>query len=106
MPTTEMTAKDKAYRNDKMRANIMMPHRDDRVMLTQGINSLGAIFAMEAVMTVRDFTDFSEGNDPYKERDFGKFTLSTGDDCFWKIDDYNGQEGLRLVLTIMLAEDW
>jgi len=89
-----------------MRKNIMLPHRDDRVVLTQGIDALGPLFVTEAVVTVRDFKDFNEGNDPYGEHDFGSFELSTGDKCFWKIDDYNGQEGLRLVLTIMLADEY
>ena len=57
---------------------------------------------------------FNEFNDPYAERDFGKFTVN-GHDVIWKIDyfdakyEYDGSHLIfkpaktRRVLTLMLA---
>lgn len=108
MPETkELTAAEKAARNDRIRKILPASHRWDRVVYTAGLSALGPIAVAEAFQTVREFNDFSEGNDPYGEHDFGAFTLSTtGDKCFWKIDDYGGHDGIRCVLTVMLAEDW
>jgi hypothetical protein len=62
------------------------------------------------------FSDFSEGNDPYGEHDFGAFDLF-GAKLFWKIDYYHPDhdthapvpsniELCRRVLTVMLAEEY
>ncbi len=65
---------------------------------------------------VETFSDFTEGNDPYGERDFGAFDYQ-GRKIFWKIDYYNpdltqGSEDPAdpkqtcRVLTILLADEW
>jgi hypothetical protein len=65
---------------------------------------------------VETFSDFTEDNDPYGERDFGAFTHK-GNKIFWKIDCYDptltwGSEDPAdpkqtcRVLTILLAEEW
>lgn len=62
------------------------------------------------------FADWSEGNDPYGEHDFGSFSLF-GENLFWKIDyfhpdrdshapDPSNIETCRRVLTILLAEEY
>jgi hypothetical protein len=62
------------------------------------------------------FTDWTDGNDPYGEHDFGAFTLF-GAQLFFKVDyyhpDHDSQapvpgniELCRRVLTIMLAEEY
>jgi hypothetical protein len=56
-------------------------------------------------MKVKNFDDFNEDNDPYGEHDFGSFNHK-GEEIFWKIDDYEGEEGWNLVLTVMLAEEY
>ena len=70
--------------------------------------------ANEVFVAVRDYTDFTEDNDPYGEHDFGSFTVA-GNKVFWKIDYYQqdlsgGCDPLdpncRRVLTIMLAEEY
>jgi hypothetical protein len=106
MPETTLTAADKAHRNDTIRSILPASHRQDRVVYTAGLSALGSAVLAEAFMAVRTFKDFSEGNDPYGEHDFGAFELSTGDKCFWKIDDYNGYDGIRCVLTVLLAEEY
>jgi hypothetical protein len=54
---------------------------------------------------VKEFNTFTEGNDPWHEHDFGSFDYK-GEKIFWKIDDYEGNEGYELVMTIMLAEEY
>jgi hypothetical protein len=65
---------------------------------------------------VATFSDWSEGNDPYGEHDFGAFTLF-GERLFFKIDYYHPDrdtlapvpgniELCRRVLTIMLADEY
>lgn len=107
MPETkELTSQEKAARNDRIRKLLPFSHKDDRIMVTRGIDAQGAQVVAEAIGTVSKFDTFTEDNDPYGEHDFGSFTLSTGDKCFWKIDDYAGHDGIRCVLTIMLADEY
>ncbi len=65
---------------------------------------------------VEIFADFTEDNDPHKERDFGAFEHK-GQKIFWKIDYYDrtltkGSEDPAdpkqtcRVLTILLAEEY
>ena len=103
MPTQETT---KAARNDQIRKSAPLMHKDDRFMITRALTAMGQSAVLEALKQTAAQTDFEPGNDPYGEHDFGAFTLSTGDKCFWKIDDYNGHDGIRCVLTIMLASDY
>lgn len=104
METT--TAEKIAARNDRIRAMLPMTHRDDRFVATAGLVALGGGAVAEALGKVANFSEFTEDNNPHQERDFGAFTLSSGERCFWKIDDYRGHDGIRCVLTILLAEEW
>ena len=74
-------------------------------------------YAPERVAALRHalatFTDWTEGNDPYGEHDFGAFTLF-GARLFFKIDLYedtsvkskNDPSSVKRVLTVMLAEEY
>jgi hypothetical protein len=66
--------------------------------------------------TVAAYCDWTEGNDPYGEHDFGAFDLF-GARCFFKIDYYHPDRAVhapdpanielcRRVLTLMLAEEY
>ncbi len=59
-----------------------------RVMLTCGVRALGEEVVADALQTVRQFSDFPAGNDPYGEHDFGSFEFQ-GQRLFWKIDYYD-----------------
>ena len=84
---------------------------------TQYILTSGVVSALplnDVMYAVRHFNEFTEGNDPYGEHDFGSLTIN-GDKLFWKIDYYDqelkfGQEPLssecRRVLTVMLASEY
>lgn len=88
-----------------------------QIVVTAGIAALPPEVQESIITTVRTFDDFSEGNDPYGERDFGAFDQSGAGKIFWKIDYYDttltkGSEDpadpkqTRRVLTILLAEEY
>lgn len=85
-------------------------------MLTAGVQALGAAALAQMVAAVREFSDFSEDNDPHGEHDFGAFELG-GQRLFWKIDYYDTKltmaspdpadpDVTRRMLTLMLAEEY
>lgn len=99
--------------NDEFRAS---PQRHGRLVVTAGVNELGAAFLEKAICRVCTFDEFTEDNDPHGEHDFGSFVLE-GETLFWKIDYYDkrmeyGSEDpadpdkTTRVLTIMLAEEY
>ena len=79
-----------------------------RVMITAGVEGDGNLD--KVIQAVKSFDTFTEDNDPYGERDFGKVTIE-GEDYFWKVDyfdkDYNffQEDGYR-VLTIMRSDEY
>lgn len=105
MPET-LSKEEVAALNDALRAALPFHKAGDKFVMTQGIAGLGEEAQFEAMTAVKSFDTFTEDNDPHGEHDFGSFTLSTGDKCFWKIDDYQGQEGINRLLTILLADEY
>jgi len=86
------------------------------LVITRGVANHGNDFINRAVEAVRDFSEFSESNDPYGEHDFGSFDLD-GVSLYWKIDYYDllleyGSPDpadpllTRRVLTILLADEY
>jgi len=100
-----MLTKEIAKRNDSLRRSIPCVSPPNLLVLTRGVASLKQMEINQTLKEVRDFNKFAKENDPWKEHDFGAFEHN-GRKFFWKIDDYNGQEGYDLVLTIMLAEEY
>lgn len=99
--------------NDEFRKH---PLGRGTVLLTAGVRALGDAAAVEAVTAVRDFSAFSEANDPHGEHDFGAFEVAD-ERLFWKIDYYDlslkahspdpaDAAVTRRVLTIMLASEY
>ncbi len=94
-----------AQRYDRLRKSIPFVRPPDTLVVTGG---LAAAFSDElpSILTkVKEFDEFTEGNDPWHEHDFGAFDYK-GETIFWKVDDYNGNEGYDLVLTVMLASEY
>ena len=91
--------------NDALRASIPEIAPPNCLLLTMGVTRLGLEAVREILMGVKDFDDFNQANDPQGEHDFGSFDYQ-GEKIFWKIDDYDGQEGYNLALTVMLAEEY
>lgn len=87
-----------------------------KAMMTHGIASLEPKIRTEILEKVSTFDDFTDDNDPYKERDFGAFEHK-GNSIYWKIDYYapdmeHGSDDptdetktVRL-LTIMLSSEY
>ena len=100
------TLSELAVRNDAIRKMLPLTHKDDRLMVTCGVDALGGDVVSDALKQIIEFDDFNEDNDPYGEHDFLSFDLLTGDRAFFKIDDYNGHDGIRCVLTILLASEY
>jgi hypothetical protein len=94
-----------AQTNDQLRQKIPYILPPDILVVTAGIASLGQDEVGEILRKVKDFNSFNPDNDPYQEHDFGLFDHN-GDKIYWKIDDYNGQYGYNLLLTVMLAEEY
>lgn len=95
----------RAKRYDNFRKQMPSVSPPNRLVLTQGVSSLGFINICKVFTIVRNYNDFSPDNDPYGEHDMGFFEFQ-GDRMLWKIDDYNGEEGLQLILTVMYAEEY
>lgn len=87
-----------------------------RIMLTNGVNGLAENDRQAVVKAVQAFADFTLGNDPYGEHDFGAVTVNDAV-FFWKIDYYdhdlrNGSPDPAddavtcRVLTVMRAEEY
>jgi len=101
-----LTATGKAARNDSIRAQLPFSHPFDRFVMTRGIDALEDAEKFEALTAVKSFTAFDTDNDPYGEHDFISVTLKSGTKCFWKVDDYNGHDGIRCVVTLLLADEY
>jgi hypothetical protein len=98
--------------NDNFRSTFI----GGQVVMTHGVSELPIDVKAEALLMVRSFNDFTEGNDPYGEHDFGSFEIA-GDTFYWKIDYYDvdcrygsedpaDPEKTTRVLTIMLASEY
>lgn len=103
---TEVEREAIAKKNDRMRQTL----DGCKVVLTEAVRMLPTITRALLMLRVKDYNDFSDGNNPHGERDFGKIRLE-GVDYFWKFDYYDGDykyfelDGNR-VLTIMRADEY
>src|SRR5258708_39168954 len=59
-----------------------------RVVMTSGVQALGAETLAHLLEQVRNFSTFHEANDPYSEHDFGAFEHEN-ERFFWKSDYYD-----------------
>lgn len=98
--------------NDNFRSTFI----GGQVLLTAGVAELPIDVKAKALLMVKAFSAFTQGNDPHGEHDFGSFEVA-GQKFFWKIAYYDaecryGSEDpadpakTTRVLTIMLAEDY
>lgn len=85
--------------------------------VTRGVRAKGADFELCAMGAMALFSDFTEGNDPYGEHDFGALNVG-GVRLFFKIDYYDLEDMSRAsrdpadptctqrMLTLMLADEY
>jgi hypothetical protein len=101
-----------ALLNDQARTTLT----NCKLIITRGIDLLGAEAVDCILHLVMRFDDFSERNDPFSEHDFGAIEYE-GNTVFWKIDyfdldlinqspDPSDPHVTRRVLTIMLGEEY
>ena len=83
-------------------------------LTSAGVISLEPSIVGDIYTAVRNFSRFTEDNDPYGEHDFGSLEIH-GQRIFWKIDYYDQQlkygvdpldPNCRRVVTVMLAEEY
>ena len=105
--------------NDEARKSYMIPvfgKQPCQIFETEGIINLSPEDRIIIAAKVRDYDDFTIGNNPYGERDFGAFDHN-GQKIFWKIDYYDPSlkrgsedpsdpEKTQRVMTIMLANEY
>lgn len=100
--------------NDQFRRFPFPPHGD--LFITPGVNILGLRDYLAVLLKVRNFSEFSDANDPHREHDFGSFQHD-GVVYFWKIDYYDRQKERHSpdpsdadvtfrVLTVMRADEY
>ena len=75
-----------ALLNDEARKGLLPG--STKVLLTRMVAALPDEVIASLRCAVASFEDFSEDNDPYRERDFGAVELE-GERYFWKIDYYD-----------------
>jgi len=87
-----------------------------KVLITAGIQALGAQATTDILAAVAAFADFTTDNDPYGEHDCA--VMAVGEQrVIWKIDYYDRQMTYASpdpadpavtirVMTIMLADEW
>ena len=88
---------------------------DGMLVMTRRLAFRDWAFQSQVIEAVRSFTAFENGNDPYREHDFGMIEVD-GEQLFWKIDVYATPEGFDAgdpasdtafrVLTIMFADEY
>jgi len=87
-----------------------------QVMLTSGVNALPSDSKTKLLYAVKTHSDFTEGNDPNGEHDFGSCDIA-GEKFFWKIDYYDVSMEFgspnpsdpavtRRVLTVMHSDEY
>jgi len=94
-----------ARENDELRHSIPNITKPNVLRITEGIMLMGTESVQKILQRVRASSKFTEDDDPYGHRNFG-FFKHRKKKIFWTIDDYGGEDGRNLVLTVMLADEW
>lgn len=98
--------------NDALRQSFV----GGRIVVSRGVAALPAAARSCLLAAVQGFSDFSEGNDPYAEHDFGTVEQD-GERYFWKINAYDQRlqfgspdpadpSVTTRVLTVMRADEY
>jgi hypothetical protein len=85
-------------------------------VVTKGFMELDEDKQVNLFIKIKEYTEFTEENDPYEEHDFG-LVIYNGIKVFWKIDYYDQNLEYRSsdpanhlitkrVMTVMLAEEY
>jgi Protein of unknown function (DUF3768) len=87
-----------------------------KVMMTPGVLELPNCIKADALVKVATFSEFTTGNDPYGEHDFGFFELVNrtfyskidyyDEECEFGSEDPADPDKTTRVLTLMLAAEY
>jgi len=91
-----------ARKNDELRGMIPYIIQPNALVITKGVQELGAYPILKKV---KDYNEFTKDNDPEGHHNFGCFTYKNKK-IFWTIVDHGGHEGCNLELTVLLADEW
>jgi len=110
-PSPEKTAGIREL-NDRLRCKGI----GGRIVITRGIEALGAEGIGQVLTAVAQFDDFSEDNDPWGEHDCAVLTVNEhriifkidyfDRDLHWHSPDASDPTVTQRVLTVMLAEEY
>ena len=98
-------------KNDELRSQLPIFPRPHRLVMTQGIRAeFSAEDILEILMQIKNTDKFDDGDDPWKEHDFGSFVFKD-ERIYWKFDYYDDEleyfkENGTRVLTVMLASEY
>lgn len=87
-----------------------------QVMITAGLDALGDVVVARVMQEIAAFTQFTDDNDPHRERDCATLTVE-GARIIWKIDYFDRDLTFRSpnpadpavtsrVMTVMLADEY
>ena len=101
-----MNAEKIAEKNDKLRSKLPILPRPHKFVVSQGVASLSGAEFDSVIASIREYNNFTEENDPYKEHDC---IMTGGFIC--KIDYYDDnfegfQEDGNRVFTIMKSHEY
>ena len=102
--------------NDQFRKRVIhRGHPTGKAVMTAGIQALGSMAQAFIFQLVINYNRFDEGDDPYKEHDFGVIEAIDLPKVYWKIDYYENADmeygtedkiNCYRVLVIMLADEY
>jgi hypothetical protein len=91
-----------ARKNDDLRSMLPYIITPNALIITKGVQALGAYPILKKV---KAYNEFTRDDDPEGHHNFGCFTYKDKK-IFWTIVDHGGYEGYNLVLTVLLADEW
>ena len=103
-------------KNDAFRKAVFScPQPDGKAIMTNAVANLAGMTKMLLFQEIVNFDNFTEGNDPYGEHDFGCVELEGLPKIYWKIDyyadatmEFGTEDHLNAyrVLVIMFADEY
>lgn len=91
-----------AGKNDELRSMLPYITTPNALVITEGVQALGAYSILKKVKAFNAFTKY---DDPEGHHNFGCF-MHKGKKIFWTIVAHGGHEGCNLELTVLLADEW
>lgn len=112
----QKTAAERGARIRELNDQFRRDRKGGYFCLTNGVRALGYQRSEELLRAIAVFDEFTPGNDPHREHDFGALTFE-GERYFWKIDYYDSSQTYASpdpaderatirILTVMKASEY